>query len=166
MQADLIFYARTPLGDTALVTRRSELGYAATTLLTLVNGRNTHEYLVDVTERLGAPANSVDMLINDGYIRRLNIPAPIIEPDPLLSVESAAAPTEAERLALLYLHMIGAARQHLGLKGVLFHLKIEKAATLEDYRGLLEPLAIAITKDKGVATADTFLKAAKLLAGG
>ena len=163
MPGNRTVYTRTPLGNSELLARRSDLGPALNSLLVLVNGRTTQKDLMTVVERLGAPANSINMLETGGYIQRLGARGLSAEPAAADSIQGAATPTDAQRLDLLYKHMIGAARQHLGVKGVFFHLKVEKAATLEDYRVLVDPLGNAIAKAKGMDTANAFLKVARSL---
>ena len=156
----LIVYARTPLGDIELMARRSDLGPVLNSLLVLVNGRTTQEELMVVVARLAAPANSISMLEAGGYIQRLGPVGSAVAVDPV-DLVTALTLTDAERRAALYQHMIGAARQHLGIKGFYFHLMVEKAATLEDYLALLNPLGAAIAKAKGIDIANAFLKVAK-----
>ena len=73
--------------------------------------------------------------------------------------------TDIERRAKLYQHLIAAAKQHLGLTGFIFHLKVEKAVTLQELRGLVGPLGKAIAKAKDTETANAFLKIVQPLAG-
>ena len=162
MPGNRTVYTRTPLGNSELLARRSDLGPALNSLLVLVNGRTIQKDLMTVVERLGAPANSISMLETGGYIQQLGTGG-LPEETAADLIQGAATPTDAHRLVLLYQHMIGAARQHLGVKGVFFHLKVEKAATLEDYRVLVDPLGNAIAKAKGMDTANAFLKVARSL---
>ena len=66
----------------------------------------------------------------------------------------------------MYQHLIGAAKQHLGLTGFIYHLKVQKAATLEELSDLVSPLGKAIAKAKGTDAANAFLKIVQPLAGG
>ena len=61
--------------------------------------------------------------------------------------------------------VIKVTKKHLGLKGFLFHLKVEKAVTLAERRALIEPLAEAIAKAKGMAAANEFLEISREFAG-
>jgi hypothetical protein len=165
MHGKQIVYARTPLGDTELMARRSDLGPALNSLLVLVNGQRTQEDLMTVVARFDAPTNSISRLETGGYIQRLGAAGLAFAVAPADSVNGAATPTDAKRRVLLYQHMIGAVREHLGMKGVFFHLKVEKATTLEDYLALLDPLGNAIAKAQGVDTANAFLKVANSFIG-
>ena len=165
MNQDQVIYQRTALGETALMARRSDLGPALNSLLVLVNGRTTREDLMTVVTRLGAPANSLSMLEVGGYIQPRNssgAPVAIATGD---TPDQAVTLTDTERRARLYQHLIGAAKQHLGLTGFIYHLKVEKAVTLEDLRDLVDPLGKAIAKAKGTETANAFMKIVQPLAG-
>ena len=73
--------------------------------------------------------------------------------------------SDADRSAKPYAHLIGAAKQHLGLKGFVYHLKVEKAVTLSERRALIEPLGEAIAKAKGMAAAKEFLEISREFSG-
>ena len=166
MNQDQIVYKRTSQGETELMARRSDLGPVLNSLLVLVNGKTTREDLMTIVTRLGAPANSLSMLEVGGYIQPLNArgaPAALTPGD---SPNAEVTLTDTERRAKLYQHLIGAAKQHLGLAGFIYHLKVEKAVTLEDLRDLVSPLGKAIAKAKGTDTANAFLKIVQPLAGG
>ncbi len=166
MDQDQIVYKRTAQGETALMARRSDLGPVLNSLLVLVNGRATREDLMTVVTRLGAPVNSLRMLEAGGYIQPLDArgaPAALAAGDPPTADMTL---TDTERRARLYQHLIEAAKQHLGLTGFIYHLKVEKAVTLAELSALVDPLAKAIAKAKGTETANAFLKIVQPLAIG
>ena len=161
-----IVYKRTAQGETALMARRSDLGPALNSLLVLVNGRTTRDDLMTVVTRLGAPANSLSMLEVGGYIEPLDArgaPAALAAGD---SPNADVPLTDIERRAKLYQHLIEATKQHLGLKGFIYHLKVEKAVTLADLLALVSPLGEAIAKAKGTEAANAFLKIVRPLTVG
>ena len=165
MNQDQIVYKRTSQGETELMARRSDLGPVLNSLLVLVNGKTTREDLMTVVTRLGAPANSLSMLEVGGYIQPLNArgaPAALTPDD---SPNAEVTLTDTERRAKLYQHLSGAAKQHLGLTGFIYHLKVEKAVTLADLSDLVSPLGKAIAKAKGKDAANAFLKIVQPLAG-
>lgn len=165
MNQDQIIYKRTAQGETALMARRSDLGPLLNSLLVLVNGRATREDLMTVVTRLNAPANSLSMLEVGGYIQPHNAPGVPAAPTAGGFPNADVTLTDIERRAKLYQHLIAAAKQHLGLTGFIFHLKVEKAVTLQDLRGLVGPLGKAIAKAKDRETASAFLKIVQPLAG-
>ena len=165
MNEGQMVYKRTSQGETELMARRSDLGPVLNSLLVLVNGKTTREDLMTVVTRLGAPANSLSMLEVGGYIQPLNArgaPAALTPGD---SPNAEVTLTDTERRAKLYQHLIGAAKQHLGLAGFIYHMKVEKAVTLQDLSDLVGPLGKAIAKAKGKDAANVFLKIVQPLAG-
>lgn len=166
MNEGQIVYKRTLQGNNELMARHSDLGPVLNSLLVLVNGRATRDDLMTVVTRLGAPANSINMLEAGGYIG----PADAAGTRATLTAHDApgsTAPlTDTERRARLYEHLIGAVKQHLGLTGFMYHLKVEKAVTLSDLNELIGPVGKAIAKARGAEAADAFLKIVKPLAPG
>ena len=166
MNESQIVYRRTSLGNNELMARHSDFGPVLNSLLVLVNGETTREDLMTLVTRLGAPANSLSMLEIGGYIGPLDSAGTRAAPPADNSPDGAVALTDTERRARLYQHLIGAAKQHLGLTGFIYHLKVEKAVTLADLRELVSPLGKAIAKAKGKDAANAFLKIVQPLAGG
>lgn len=165
MNEGQIIYELTSQGETELMARRSDLGPVLNSLLVLVNGKRTQDDLITVVTRLGAPTNSISMLEAGGYIQQLDAAGSRTALTPDDSPNGAVTLTDTERRARLYQHLIEAAKQHLGLKGFIYHLKVEKAVTLADLSDLVSPLGEAIAKAKGKDAANAFLKIAEPLAG-
>ena len=164
MNEGQIIYELTSQGETELMARRSDLGPVLNSLLVLVNGKRTQDDLITVVTRLGAPTNSISMLEAGGYIQQLDAAGSRTALTPDDSPNGAVTLTDTERRARLYQHLIEAAKQHLGLKGFIYHLKVEKAVTLADLSDLVSPLGEAIAKAKGKDAANAFLKIAEPLA--
>ena len=160
-------YARTRKGDEELKARHSQLGAVVNGMLMLVNGRRSRDDLMSVANRLGARPDFLDDLASRGFIELHTAPAPVAVPvaAALERTPADGQTSDADRSAKLYAHLIGAAKKHLGLKGFLFHLKVEKAVTLAERRALIEPLAEAIAKAKGMAAANEFLEISREFAG-
>ena len=166
MNEGQMVYKRTSQGETELMARRSDLGPVLNSLLVLVNGKTTREDLMTLVTRLGAPANSLSMLEAGGYIQPLDVAGTHAALTAHDSPNGAVTLTDTERRARLYEHMIGAAKQHLGLTGFIYHLKVEKAVTLADLSALVIPLGKAIAKAKGTEAANAFLNIVRPLAVG
>ncbi len=167
MEKAQTIYMRTQRGHAELKLRHSELGPVVNGLLMLVNGQRTVGELVSVAVKLGAPPDSISGLETGGYIEpapvRLptgqTMPAPLTDAAPLLASRPAHdAWSDNDRRAFLYQMLIDAAKKHLGLTGFLYHLKVEKAVTLQELRDLIAPLGEAITRSKGQRTAHDFLQ--------
>ena len=171
MMAGQTIYARTRKGDEELKARQSQLGAVVNGMLMLVNGRRSRDDLMSVANRLGAPPDCLDELASRGLIELLTAPAaapaPVTVPVAAAINRSPASGqmSDVDRSAKLYAHLIGAVKRHLGLKGFIYHLKVEKAVTLAERRALIEPLGEAIAKAKGMAAANEFLEISREFAG-
>ena len=165
--AEQTIYARTRKGDEELKARQSQLGAVVNGMLMLVNGRRSRDDLMSVANRLGARPDCLDDLASRGFIELHTAPAPVAVPvaAALERLPADAHTSDADCSGKLYAHLIGAAKKHLGLKGFIYHLKVEKAATLAERRALIEPLSEAIAKAKGMAAANEFLKISREFAG-
>ena len=146
MMAEQTIYARTRKGDEELKARQSQLGAVVNGMLMLVNGRRSRDDLMNVANRLGARPDCLDDLASRGFIELHTAPAPVAVPvaAALERLPADAHTSDADCSGKLYAHLIGAAKKHLGLKGFLYHLKVEKAVTLAERRALIEPLAEAM----------------------
>jgi hypothetical protein len=152
-------YLRTPLGSAELNLRRSDLGAVVNSLLMLVNGRRDRDDLVSVALRLGAPAESIDMLERQGLIEVAPLPAgkALLRPVPP-TPPGTAAQIDNERYVLLYKNLVTACKEQLGLKGFFFQLRIEKAANLQALEELIAPMSEAIAKAQGPEAANLFVQ--------
>ncbi len=186
MQEARKVYRRTTRGSAELVARRSSLGPALNSLLVLIDGQRTREELLAVASRLGAPDNCIDMLEAGEYIQPVK-PANDAANDaagaaleggrktaqdapPDASAGQATAErqkelTDTERYALLYQYLIEAVKKHLGFKGFMYHLNVEKAVTLAELLELIDPVGDAIAKAQGLVEANRFIAKGRQLAG-
>jgi hypothetical protein len=166
-------YSRTAQGNAELSLRRSNLDALMNGLLMLVNGRRTRADLLSVASHMGAPFDSIDTLKAQGFIELaprtgLTRPAPLATDHGALEADYAASQpggdewmlTDAERTTRLHRLLTEAASQHLGLSGFLYHLKVEKAASLAELRKLVTPIGDAIARAKGSQVAGPFLQRA------
>jgi hypothetical protein len=163
-----MIYTRTDKGNEEVGARRSALGARLNSVLFLVDGKRTRDDIDDVVKRLGNPADSLDQLLGGGYIRVLEKPtAPVPTPVADSAFQQSGAPhssllpthSEADSALQnkLYQHLIAAAKKYLGMRGFMFHLKIEKAIDLPELRALITPMSEAIAKSKGMSTAQSFI---------
>ena len=152
MNNTLAIYTRTERGNAELIARKSALGAAANSLLVLIDGVRKRGELLAVLQRQGSPAEFLDNLHSGGYIEERagrNSATPVVP---------GGEPSDAEKRATLYEELIAAAKAHLGLKGFMLHIKIEKAGSLEELRALVAPVSEAIAKASGMAPANAFLQ--------
>jgi hypothetical protein len=162
-----MIYTRTEKGNEEFGTRRHALDARLNSVLILVDGKRTRDDINFLLKRLGNPADSLDRLVEGGYVRPIEEPpAPPAVADSAVPhsgdpVHSSILPThsraESDLQNVLYQHLIAAAKKYLGIRGFMFHLKIEKAIDLPELRALITPMSEAIAKSKGLATANGFI---------
>jgi hypothetical protein len=164
-----MIYTRTEKGNQEVGARRSLLGARLNSVLFLVDGKRTRADIDDVVKRLGNPADSLDQLLEGGFIQVAEkqpapakaAAAPSASPHSGEPAHSSLLPThseaESEMQGKLYQHLIAAAKKYLGMRGFMFHLKIEKATDLLELRALITPMSEAIAKSKGIGTANSFV---------
>ena len=153
MDSVVIIYSRTGRGNAELNARQSALEAAANSLLLLIDGKRTRRELLAVAQRLGLRTDCLDRLKTGGYIDTQELHDDALPPP--TDVQQSHV-SDAELHSLLYRNLIDAAKTHLGLKGFLFHIKIEKAVSIKDLRALIEPLGEAIAKARGLTSAKEF----------
>jgi hypothetical protein len=167
MEKGQTIYVRTPQGDAELKLRHSALGPVVNGLLMLVNGQRTLSELVSVASKLGAPTQTIEQLRADGYIQLApprvasghTRPAPLTDAAPLLeSTPVMDGWSDNDRRAFLYQTLIETAKKHLGLGGFVYHLKIERAVTLQELRDLAKPIGEAVARSKGPSVARALMK--------
>jgi hypothetical protein len=163
-----MIYTRTEKGNEEVGTRRHALNARLNSVLFLVDGKRTRDEINALVERLGNPADSLDQLVEGGYVHLIETrPTPARVAHSATSdpsggpVPSSVLPThsraDSDLQNALYQHLIAAAKKHLGLRGFMFHLKIEKAVDLPELHALITPMSEAIAKSKGLATATSFI---------
>lgn len=155
MRSTTAIYTRTPRGNAELNARKSALDAASNSLLILIDGKRSQHELLAVAHRLGAPTNCLHQLETGGYVARQELEGEVLPPPPDFDESHFS---DVELHALLYRNLIDAAKAHLGLKGFLFHIRIEKAVSIKDMRALIEPLGEAIAKARGLTQANEFIQ--------
>jgi hypothetical protein len=162
-----MIYTRTEKGNEEVGTRRHALDARLNSVLFLVDGKRTSDEVNVLVKRLGNPADSLDRLVEGGYVQLVEKPpappaaAGSSTKHPGGTVPPSILPTnsraDSDLQNALYQHLITAAKKYLGMKGFLFHLKIEKAVDLAELRALITPMSEAIAKSRGLATANGFV---------
>jgi hypothetical protein len=166
-----MIYTRTDKGHGEVGARRPVLSARLNSVLFLVDGKRTRDDIDALVKRLGNPADSLDQLVEGGYVQFVEkppVPVPVqvtvadgAVPDTGDPVHSSMLPThslaDSALQNVLYQHLIAAAKKYLGMRGFMFHLKIEKAIDLPELRALITPMSEAIAKSKGMSTANSFI---------
>ena len=133
-------YAKTEAGRNEIQQRSRHVAPALRSMLLLVDGRRRIGELRVLGTGLHAAADALEQLAALGLIERADGKA------------VAAAPPPSD-VAVRYITLSGllgeAVREHMGLRGFLMQLKIERCSTIEELEALLPEVAAAIGKARG-----------------
>ena len=139
MQAAIV-YAKTEAGRAEIGTRQHKLASPVRSLLLLVDGQRDIVQLRRIGETLRAPTDAIDQLATLGLIAPLGSAA--AAPEPASTVPSPAA----QRYITLSGLMSEAVREHLGLRGFMTQLRIERCGSADELLALLPDVTAAIAK--------------------
>ncbi len=151
MQPEAI-YVKTEAGVTEVRKRALKLPPRLRTVLILVDGTLNAAALQQAATSLGAPADSLEMLLQHGLIA-----SSAAAPDAVTAadVEQTLAPagtaalagmTDPERFRAAQKFMNDSVVDALGLRAFFFTLKLEKCYTLDDLRALLPDFGKAVAR--------------------
>lgn len=176
-------YDKTDKGREEIATRKYQVPSKLRTLLVLIDGRHTLEWLLKNVAGLGLNEANVDELLRQEYITLVSgAPAanePEIEQAPagpkapvsararMLARQAAArqalagadhepeapAPDDPVKLRALHEFYTQSIKATFGLRGVALQLKVEKAADVLDYEALRLPYLQGVLKAKGAGAA-------------
>lgn len=168
---------KTEKGRDEISHRSHRLTPRLRTMLLLVDGKTSVEMLLKKVSGLGLGADSLQELVDQGFVvhhlqAESNEPAPkpptsASTPNPVMptdlaesasqhdrSPEAVAAPADAVAQIQAAHHFYNETiKEYIGLRGIGLQLKVERAATLDDYRALRTPFLQAVVKHKGMDVA-------------
>lgn len=149
-------YQKTDKGHEEIRTRSHRLDQKHRALLLMVNGEKTCDDILTQLQPLGMQQAEFDALERGGYIRPhvADTPPPQHAPSSAPPPADNAARTPADghgvegyqRLYRFYTETIS---RHLGLRGYLLEMKVEKAASLAELIALRDTLKAALVKARG-----------------
>lgn len=173
-------YRKTEAGLDEIKTRARKLDHKLRALLLIVNGERREQDLLSQLDGMGIGSESLKQLVQMGLVETVPEAVPQQRPAPVKAAtasedsnlfsmyamrrveaqESAQAPATAlhseadirayQRLYHFYTDVIS---QHLGLRGYVMQVKVEKATDLPALIALRDPLNGALLKAKGEITA-------------
>lgn len=174
-------YDKTDKGREEIATRKYQVPAKLRTLLVLIDGRHTLEWLLKNVAGLGLNEANIEQLVQQEYITLVSgVPAAnepeVAEPAKppahararMLARQAAArqalaeaggepeelpAPADPEKLRALYDFYTLSIKATFGLRGVPMQLKVEKAADMYDFAELRLPYLQAVLKAKGTGAA-------------
>ncbi|MES2072418.1 MAG: hypothetical protein V4488_18815 [Pseudomonadota bacterium] len=167
-----LIYDKTDKGREEIATRKYQLAPRLRTLLVMVDGKQTEDDLLKKVAGLGLSQQNLNELIEQQFIAiaATTIPAAVATPArPLAAAaaqENAAEENgpdsvlglgqdsnmvldDAERFQAIYNFFNETIKSTLGLRGFTLQMKVERAATLEDFRELRRTYLEAVQKAKG-----------------
>jgi len=153
-------YRKTDLGQAEVGARKLKLNPRVRTMLILIDGAQDEPAVRDEAEKVGAPPNFLDELKRLGLIEQVRETAMATTP-----ANSPHAKDEYERFRAAKDFMNVTIVDAMGIKSFFFTLKLERAGTLDDLRGLKDAYENAIAKAEGTSQAQVFGRRLKQLIG-
>jgi hypothetical protein len=149
---------KTDSGRDELRTRAAGLSQRARSILIMVDGVRTVGDLRVAIERLSAPADTLDSLLELALVvQTRTAPARLVQSDPAVPDAEepivAASTIDPERFRVAKKFMNDTVVDALGLRAFMFTLKLEKCATLADLAQLAPEYSRALVKAKGAEVA-------------
>lgn len=144
-------YDKTAKGREEISTRKYQLAPRLRSLLVLVDGRRAEQELLHNVAGLGLTAASLAELLEQQFIVLATSYAtlpPESEPAPAMAAPPPAR-TQAQQFQSLYDFFNQTIKSTIGMRGFTLQLKVEKAASVDDFRALRQPYLDAVLKAKG-----------------
>ena len=143
-------YAKTEEGARELKERKLNLPIALRSLLIMING---HRTVAEVLERAGALRLDADAFAS---LERAGLIAKRFSAPSAAKSGAASAPrseTEVQRFLDAQRQLSDAIKAHLGFRGYMMIMRLQRANNLRDLHDLLPDLAKALVKRVGIDTA-------------
>ncbi len=176
-------YIKTEKGVAELNRSKASIEPRLASLLFMVDERKTVDELHALFLKRGAPDYSLDLLELGGFIAKLEqwATAPFVRPVTRLqtqkhalalrpsngaSIEAVVRKPESHAQAYqsLYLHLIDASKEHLGMvKSWQMQMAIERASNMAQLRALIKPLEDAIARKQGLDRGNAFRASTEML---
>jgi hypothetical protein len=153
-------FDKTEKGREEIATRKHHLAPRLRTLLVLIDGKQGKEELLKKVAGLGLGEESIDELTRNGFIgittalqpaaasQSVASPQPAVEPATAVPIEAVLPPGENQFQAIYHFYT-ETIKSTIGLRGYGLQLKVEKAASIDDFRALRQAYLEAVLKAKG-----------------
>src|SRR5215831_10229876 len=143
-------YAKTEDGVREVKERKLSLPIALRSLLIMIDGKATVAEVLERARALRVDEEALSTLERAGLIaKRFSAPS-------VADAETSSAPRsedEAQRFVAAQRKLSNLINEHLGLRGYLLIMRLERATTLRDLHDLLPDVAKALVKRIGVEAA-------------
>jgi hypothetical protein len=143
-------YAKTDEGVRELKERKLSLPLALRSVLIIVDGNRTVEQVLERAQALRVDVSALAALERAGLIsKRFSAPSSA-EPAQARATRTA---DEVERFIAAQTRLSDLINQHLGFRGYLMMMRLQRAANLRDLHDLLPDFAQALVKRIGMEAA-------------
>jgi hypothetical protein len=146
-------YAKTAAGAAEVKSRKLKLAPRLRTMLILIDGTKPVLILREEAAALGVPADFIEQLEGLGLVAPV---AGAAGPGRVGPAGATMDPVAHFRMAQQFMN--DTAVNALGIKAFFFTLKMEKCATVDDLRGMVETYRTAIAKASGDAEAEVLVR--------
>jgi hypothetical protein len=162
---------KTSAGTEEVKARSRKLSPRLRTMLIMADGQLNAAQLRQAAATLGAPADCLEMLMQQGLIAPMAGPTPVAAASgaAVAAAEASATPTpmtDGERFRAAQKFMNDNAVDALGIRAFFFTLKLEKCFTAADLLALMPDFSKAIVKGSGEPTAKVLEARARQILGG
>ncbi|QJR10683.1 hypothetical protein DSM104443_01750 [Usitatibacter rugosus] len=144
-------YRKTNLGVAEVGARKLKLNPRVRTMLILIDGAQDEPTVRDEAEKVGAPQNFLEELMRLGLVEQVREAAMMSVP---ANGPHATGAFERFRSAKDFMNVTIV--DAMGIKSFFFTMKLERAGTLDDLRGLRDAYDAAIAKALGEVQAKVF----------
>lgn len=157
-------FDKTEKGREEISTRKYHLAPRLRTLLVLVDGKQSKDDLLKKVTGIGLNAESIDELLNNGFIQTVDVAVTVTSPvtSPVVATATIEAQAQAtntstsnilpegqNQFQAVYQFYTETIKSTIGLRGYALQLKVEKASSIEELRELRKPYLEAVLKAKG-----------------
>jgi hypothetical protein len=156
-------FVKTQKGMDEMLARKPSIDSGIGSVLLFVDGAHSEADLMALLLKNKLPSDSLELLEHAGFIERRVLaphkPAPIQQSYLTQQQSQRTAQQEEVTTAFLntYKYMVGQTKTRLGLRGLSFQFKLERAQNMDDLRTLMSPLADAVAKAQGLSVANEFV---------
>lgn len=162
-------YRKTEAGQEEIRTRARKLEHKLRALLLIVNGERQQSELLAQVSGMGVGPDALDTLLSLGLIETTEVGAGAAAATPPAATGTTVPAAPALAAALATAHEGDAYRQlyhfytdvighHLGLRGYVLQVKVEKASSVGELAALRDMLGLALQKAKGELTARAIIE--------
>jgi hypothetical protein len=155
-------YVKTDKGRDEIQTRKHQLPATLRSLLIMIDGRSTAGEILKQVAPMGITPDALEQLVAQGFIA-LDRPAPETAATAPPAAQDSAADLlpDSQRFLTTRQYMTDTVVNAMGLRSFMFTLKLEKAETLQDLRGLLPEYTRLMEKGKSGMEAEVLVQKAK-----